>query len=189
MSSKSNICLSGGADGADIVWGMAAETAGHEVVHWTFAGHKSNANYLCELNDSQLRIADHYLELANKSLQRKWPTKSPTVNNLLRRNFYQVYYSDRVYAVSSIKEDNSLLHITGGTAWACQMFVDKWLYNTHTSTKPGLYIFDQISNNWYEWNGQWHQINLPPRPEGIYAGIGSREITDAGTQAILNVYG
>ena len=85
------MCLSGGADGADVVWGMAAEAAGHEVVHWSFAGHKSSANYLSELNDTQLRVADHYLELANKSLQRKWPTTNPVVNNLLRRNFYQIY--------------------------------------------------------------------------------------------------
>lgn len=184
-----NICLSGGADGADIAWGIAAEQAGHEVVHWSFSGHKSIANSLCELSSSQLEVADHYLELANKSLLRKWPTSNITVNNLLRRNFYQIYYSDSVYAVSNFKEDKSLLKISGGTAWACQMFVDRWLHTDTNIDTCQLYLFDQISEKWYSWKGTWSNIDKPPCPQGVYAGIGTRDITNAGLNAICSVYG
>lgn len=190
MSQRPNICLSGGAEGADVVWGAAAEAVGHEIVHWSFNGHKADTEwYLCELNTDQLRVADPFLELANKSIHRRWPSSNIMVNNLLRRNFYQIYWSDSVYAVSSFTNDTSVLKISGGTAWACQMFVDRWLYTTPHLTSIPLYFFDQISKNWYTWTGQWNMIDLPPRPSGVYAGIGSRKLTDEGRQAILSVYG
>lgn len=190
MSIRPNMCLSGGAKGADVTWGLTAESVGHDVVHWSFSNHNPFAdNYICELNEEQLRTADPFLELANKSINRKWPTSNTHVNNLLRRNFYQVYWSDSVYAVASFINDNSVLKISGGTAWACQMFLDRWLYTTSKIEDVPLYFFDQISKTWYTWTGQWKAIHQPPKPSGVYAGIGTREITDAGMQAILNVYG
>jgi hypothetical protein len=189
MLENLNICLSGGATGADQAWGDAALAAGHDIVHWSFAGHKTSANYLCELPDVKLRVADSYLELANKSIHRKWPTKSPVVNNLLRRNFYQVHWSDSVYAVSTFTKDSSLLQIAGGTAWACQLFVDKYLYTNNHINCIRLFLLDQVSDAWYQWTGQWNQIDRPPPPSGVYAGIGTRELTNAGRKAISEVYG
>lgn len=189
MSQQDNICLSGGAKGADIFWGIAAEGVGHEVVHWSFAGHNIEAeNYICELNDHQLRVADPFLELANKSLARKWPTLSVNTNNLLRRNFYQVHYSNSVYAISEFVNDSSVLKISGGTAWACQMFIDKWLYIPTKIKDIPIFFFDQISKTWYTWSGQWQAILKPPRPQGIYAGIGTRKLTEDGQKAIAAVY-
>jgi hypothetical protein len=37
--------MSGGADGADLQWGMCAGKAGHQVIHWSFDGHRSQAPY------------------------------------------------------------------------------------------------------------------------------------------------
>jgi len=184
-----NMCLSGGADGADIAWGVAAEKAGHSVVHWSFTGHKSHADYISVLDTTQLKVADNYLELANKSLMRKWPTSSNFINNLLRRNFYQIYYSDCVYAVSKFTNDSSLLKISGGTAWACQMYIDRWLHTDTNIENCQLYFFDQVLEKWFTWKGKWTEINMPPVPAGVYAGIGSRELNESGLNAICNVYG
>lgn len=190
MSDEMNMCLSGGAQGADVFWGLAAEAAGHEVVHWSFAGHNPAAStYICELNDQQLRQADQFIELANKNQSRTWPSKSAHTNNLIRRNFYQVYWSTSVYAVSEFKNDSSLLKIAGGTAWACQIFVDKWLYSTSKIKEIPLFFFDQKSNTWYTWSGQWTPILKPPRPSGVYAGIGTRNLSAGGQAAIISVYG
>jgi len=37
------ICLSGGAPGADLEWGLCARAAGHTVIHWSFVGHRTKA--------------------------------------------------------------------------------------------------------------------------------------------------
>ena len=31
-----DVCLSGGARGADVTWGINAKKAGHQVIHWSF---------------------------------------------------------------------------------------------------------------------------------------------------------
>lgn len=184
-----NMCLSGGAEGADIAWGIAAENAGHTVVHWSFKGHRSNATNVCVLDDTHLKVADMYLELANKSISRKWPTSSNFINNLLRRNFYQIYYSDCVYAVSKFTNDGSLLKIEGGTSWACQMYIDRWLHTDRNIKESRLYFFDQVLEKWFTWSGTWTEITQPPVPTGVYAGIGSRNLNNAGLKAICDVYG
>lgn len=190
MSQNLNLCLSGGAEGADILWGQAAELAGHEVVHWvfeTYALPKNHKNYVI-LDDDHLSAADPYLTLANKSIKRRWPATKENINNLLRRNHYQVHWSERVYAISSLIQDNSLLGIAGGTAWACQMYVDRWLHTETPLDTCELYLFDQESNQWLTWKKQWEPVT-PPKPYGVYAGIGSRNLTDQGRRAILDIYG
>lgn len=186
-----NICLSGGAKGADTAWGDSALNAGHDLVHWIFDGYNiHNIKNYSILDTDKLSVADQYLDIANKTLQRKWPTGSNFVNNLLRRNYYQVYLSDRIYAIGQFTNDNSLLKIKGGTAWACQMYIDRWIYTNSDANmdKCQLYFFDQISNTWNKWNKIWHQINMPPAPSEVYAGIGTRELSNAGRQAIIDCY-
>lgn len=191
MSQYLNMCLSGGADGADTEWGYAAKSAGHEVVHWVFEKYalsKNHTNYVI-LEDRHLLEADAYLTLANKSIKRRWPATKENINNLLRRNYYQVHWSERVYAISELINDNSLLGIAGGTAWACQMYVDRWLHTETPIDSCELFLFDQKSNNWMMWQKEWLIIESPPRPYGIYAAIGSRNLTKNGKDAIWRLYG
>ena len=39
-----------------------------------------------------------------------------------------------------------------------------------------------------QWLEVWVNISMPPRPHGIYAGLGSRELTPAGLDAISKLY-
>ena len=184
-----NVCLSGGAAGADHAWGLMARDQGHDVIHWSFNGHRCADNLgVNTLTQAQLNVADSALITASKSIKRRWPSNNNHVNNLLRRNYYQVQWCDRVYAVSKLTSDSSQLRISGGTAWAAQMYVDRWYIDT-TLKECELYLFDQNTNKWMQWLETWITIARPPRPYGVYAGIGSREITDAGIEAILLAYG
>src|SRR5574343_314486 len=99
------ICLSGGAKGADLQWGMTAGYAGHTVFHFSFANHRSLApsDEVVVLSHEQLVLADEYLLKANETLKRHFPPKNDFATNLLRRNWYQVRDSDAVYAVSTLK--------------------------------------------------------------------------------------
>lgn len=176
-----SVCLSGGAKGADLAWGIAAEMAGHDVVHFVFEGHRSKARHAVVLSEDELRSADPFLKRANATLRRRWPVANPFVANLLRRNWYQVRDADAVYAVSSIGDDGL---VSGGTAWAVQMFLDRF-----AATPCPAYVYDQAAAQWYAWRSAWEPIESPPPPEGRWAGIGSRDLKTTGLEAITQVFG
>lgn len=186
---STNILLSGGAPGADTEFGKIAAKHKHQVVHWTFKGHKiKQKTNVYELSDEHLKEADSYLIRANKGIIRTFPAASEHTNNLLRRNFYQVKWSESVYAVANFTDDSSMLKVKGGTAWACQMYADRFIYDQEPFSICQMYLFDQQSKKWYKWSRIWTEIDQPPRPQGVYAGIGSRDLTPEGLAAIASLY-
>lgn len=171
--------LSGGADGADYEWGEIASLHGHDVIHFSFYGHTSKcpASQIVRIADKDLVVADQWLKKAKTHLHRVFPSKSKFVNNLLRRNYYQVRETDAVYAVGTFHPSTFL--VDGGTAWATTMFC-------LIHDKP-FYIFHQDRNKWYEMHisGQHKEIPVPPKPTtGVWTGIGTRNINLNGRIAI-----
>jgi hypothetical protein len=185
-----NICFSGGAAGADHAWGLMALDRGHNLIHFSFNGHKTSSSSNIELlSKTQLLEADVRLIEAAKSMRRRYPSQKEGVNNLLRRNWYQVRFAERVYAISKLVDDDpGKLKIAGGTAWAATMYVDRW-YEERNFPECELYLFDMNTNKWMQWWETWKEIKEPPAPHGRYAGIGSRDITDEGIRAIFTAYG
>lgn len=168
----SNLCLSGGAIGADTRWGQAALLAGHEVIHFSFDGHKStDKKNTFILSEDELEVSDRFLRIAAKTLNRNFPPKDEFVKKLLQRNFYQIRDSKTLYAVASIK--NGL--VEGGTGWAVQMFLDRAIGD--------CFVYDQKEKIWYQWKAGWVQ-NIPYKPKGIWTGIGTRYINKFGISAI-----
>lgn len=178
-----DICFSGGAAGADYYWGLAAKDYGHELIHYSFKGHHACVTEnLVRLSDDELAGADAELEKIKHHINRHIPYGTPWVLNLLRRNWYQVKDSDRIYAVSEMDPYSlSRCKVNGGTAWAIEMAIEN---NIHS-----IYIFDQKSINWYEWkNRMWNEIIKPPKPHGYWTGIGKRKISDQGIIAICELF-
>lgn len=176
IQNVTDVCLSGGAEGADIEWGSCAESVGHLVIHWSFPGHESAAPEcrIVRLSDEQLKLGDEALRNAASALGKSAPRR-PAVVRLLQRNYYQVAWSQACYAVTTIRDGT----IPGGTAWAITMFIQ-----LH-SDNHDLYVFDQEKNAWFEFNGKtWDKITLPPCPSGVWAGIGSRDLKPNGREAI-----
>jgi hypothetical protein len=188
VSLGENLCLSGGADGADLQWGMMAGHIGHSVIHWSFQGHKSQAP-ACEvvvLDDTSLGEADVFLKRANLTLKRRFPGKNRFVNNLLRRNYFQVRWSESVYGVGLMLKGQ----VHGGTAWATQMYMDRFIVEGEPMENCKLYFYDQTLDQWMKWQGDWQVLNeQPPEPIGIWTGIGTRELSHTGKWAIRNVLG
>lgn len=184
QSTNPSICLSGGAEGADMEWGTAATQAGHAVLHWTFPTHRSRASEAeqVRLSDAQLEIAIPFVKSAAKGL-RKSPPRANHVWRLIHRNYYQVAWAESCYAVTVIQEPDSGKKI-GGTAWATTMFAQM-----HPEGRR-MWIFDQAKDAWYWWKGdvngrEWERMEgRPPKPEGRWAGIGSRELGENGRRAI-----
>lgn len=184
-----NVCFSGAAEGADQFWGVLALQYGHELIHWSFGKHsKKNkfigSEYIHILSQDELNCADPYLIKANTKIKRCFPTTSQYVNNLLRRNYFQINNSDSVYAVCNFDDKG----IYGGTAWAIQMFIDMcYENNTH---KP-LYILNQIDGLWYTYSyndDNWYTTDIIPIPSGKWTGIGSRNISDVSRYKMLDLF-
>jgi hypothetical protein len=56
--------------------------------------------------------------------------------------------------------------------------------------KPECFVFCQDANNWYSHqDSQWERIETPPSPSGVWAGVGSRDLTQAGKEAIRKLMG
>ena len=171
-----DICLSGGAKGADVQWGVAAAACGHRVRHYSFNGHvTATSKDVVRLTQNELSEVDWHLERANRVLQRRYPPDNLYVRNLLRRNWFQVDSAKSLYAVSSFKHGQ----VVGGTAWAVILFLLKF----DMASCPA-YVFDQERCFWYDWVGEWRQINEPPKPCDVYAGVGTRAINPMGRLAI-----
>lgn len=186
---STNILLTGGAAGADTMFAKCAAQAKHQVVHWVFSGFKTKLrSNLYELTDELLTEADSFVLRANKGLNRTFPTKNSYTNNLIRRNYYQVKWCSSVYAVSKFDSGGSMLNVDGGTAWAMQMYADRFMYDQEPFELCNLYLYDQNYKCWYHWNKVWTSIDSPPTPQGVYAGIGSREINNDGIAAIQALY-
>lgn len=173
-----DLCLSGGAEGSDLAWGYAAAAAGHSVIHWSFKGHRTQAaaHEIVQLTPEELAIADEHLIRANERVKRRVPFDKPWIVNLLRRNYYQVCTADSLYAIVEMKD----WKVQGGTAWAVALFCDM---------RPGeVYVFDQFTEKWLTLsNGMWVQVS-PPRPSGVYAGVGTRKLLPVGKAAIRNIF-
>src|SRR4051812_27476324 len=115
MSDKQSVCYSGGAEGADTLFGEFAEAAGHAVIHYHFRSNKAKLKHHKILSEFYLLQADPYLQDANKYIRRKYPTRTVDVDNLLRRNYWQIFDSTKIYAVTTLADRGIPL---GGTAWA-----------------------------------------------------------------------
>lgn len=180
-----NICYSGGSMGADQLFGEMAEQSGHKVVHWSFQNHHSpcKREFVHQLPYVDLLKADPYLKQADLYLKRTWPTRSEYVNNLLRRNYYQIKDSERLYASCAFDEDMKPL---GGTAWAIVMAMQQDMNE--------IYVFDHTRDQWFSWLSDgafsWLPVSFDsiPYPHGKYAGIGSSKLPKNGRQAIIDLY-
>lgn len=165
-----NIMYSGGASGADTVWGKLAKEDGQYVAHFVFKGHGTKVpkddQYV--LSDSDLKLGDRALIEANKKLGRTFPTSKEYVNNLLRRNYVVGGVAERVYAVGEIDHEKQL--VKGGTAWAIQVYLDRG--------GDEAYMYDIPTSSWYFFdNLKWEKLETdPPKPHGRWAGIGTRDL-------------
>lgn len=168
---------SGGASGADTMWDVIGSTYGMvKNRHYYAEGGKTPRGNVMVPQD-QLKYADVYLKNANKTLRRTFPTAQPYVNNLLRRNYWQVKNSEAVFAISTITENV----VDGGTGWACHMAID---------LGQPVHVFDQLNEAWFSWwreDGAFVMVGIPTLTAD-FAGIGTRNINDAGKKAIRDVY-
>ena len=162
---------SGGALGADSAWGKIGEEYGVTSNHY-YHGTKTPNGNIAITNEQLEEGWQHVLE-ANKVLNRK----PDNYKSLLSRNWYQVKNSSEIFAIIQGFDANK--NVKGGTGWAVQMAID--------AGKP-VHVFNQEDNKWYENSEQgWNETDVPALTSN-FAGIGTRDLTPNGQQAIREVY-
>lgn len=177
-----NKLISGGAKGADFKFSQEANKNNHETLIYTFTNHSGFFNDF----DEKLFISSNFeldekLNHTQKTLRRK-KTYNDYIYKILLRDIQIGIDVDRIYAVGFFEENKkSRLGIAGGTAYAIQSYVNEG--------KSEVYFYDQNYKQWFELkNRKWENIKKPPKPYGVYGGIGSREITENGLTVIENLY-
>lgn len=169
------ICHSGGADGADTYFSQIGSQHGVETIHYYYGRKTPLGNRL--ITKEQLSEGwKHCLEANQKILHRSGAEK---YKHLLARNWFQVKPSDAIFAISRIESGM----VMGGTAWAVAMAV--------LVPKP-TYVFCQLANKWFSVSFQdgfsFQEMTEPPSLTDNFAGIGSRELTPQGKEAIENLF-
>ena len=170
---------SGGALGADSVFDTVGKEFGQTShKHYYYGAKTPKGNVL--LTNAQVQEGVVEMNKAAKVLGKK-PSKQSTIN-LLARNWFQVKNADAVFAIAPLENTKTPI-VGGGTGWAVAM---AWENN-----KP-INVFDTKTNKWFllDKNLSNRPIELLETPTLTknFAGIGSRNITKAGKQAIRDVY-
>ena len=111
----------------------------------------------------------------------------------LIRNWSQVKYADAIFAIGIIVQPGEKLFpnkpgdtrvalapsVTGGTGYAVGMAINEG--------KP-VHVFDQSKKSWFVWDGKQFVQEDTPTLTKNFAGIGTRQLTEVGKQAIRDVY-
>lgn len=179
MINKSNyINFSGGAYGADQTWDKLGRKYGFNN-HLHFQPN----DYHEASNDVKNQI-DLAVTNAAEALGR--PEYFIGID-LVRRNWFQVAGASTVFAISTIitigtNKKNHRQVVSGGTGWAVEMAIQM--------EKP-VYVFDLNKKHWYQHSNVGFEMlaaRFVPRLTEHYAGIGTRQITAAGIEAIRQCY-
>lgn len=193
----SSICYSGGAPGSDMMFAHRARVAGHAIRNISFEGHGYNgvASERVVVPGWMLATAEPYLKNAAAQLNRPGAlVANQYVKKLLLRNFFQIEVVDRLYAVGWITDDV----VEGGTAWAIEMFRSRLLREYPESSEAAgtdlllpIWIYDQNAFCWKRLTGHgWEgtKVSQIPKPEGLYAGIGSRRLNHRARASLESLY-
>lgn len=188
MIINNDLLLGPGPDSLAGIFSTDASKNNHSVAYISQSDINSNGVEYFFLTEQHLQDANIYVARANKSVHKLWPTDNKKVNDAICRDSYLVRWCERVYTTGVFTNDGSMLKIAGDTAWACQIYADRFLYDQEPMSLCELYMFDTKSESWYMWRTKWQKISTPPKPYGTYAVVGSGKLNRAAKSAIDTVW-
>lgn len=180
---------SGGAIGSDTAWEVEGQKYGVATRAYISEGQRSQSPNTVVIPDATLREADPHLITANLhfaargiNYKRRFPTYKPYIDNLLRRNWFQVKYADAIFAIGKLIRDARI--VDGGTGWAVQMGIDEG---------RDVFVYDTRTFQWMQYDADrdiFVVLETMPMLTPNFAGIGTRgEIGDDGKYHLSsNIY-
>lgn len=187
---------SGGAKGADFIWGSIGARYGVEGKHYFDAADvesKKPPYANTPITNEDRTTGERKAYRAGRIMGRLKDNAKKVSDPLLIRDWNQVKDADMVVAIAekfnmpgdklsdNPTDDRTALQrqVSGGTGWAVQMAISEG--------KP-VYVFNQADGKWYmNFMGAWQYAEAPVLTEN-FAGIGTRKINDSGIAAIRDCY-
>lgn len=173
-------CHSGGAIGADTFFEKIGANYSIQTIAYSYktAYHTSPNKY--ELSEEEFQEGVLQVYKANETLKK---FRLKPYMKLYARNWFQVKFSQQIFAVSTFIQIENQQFVKGGTGVTVQMAIDN---------EKEVFIFEQELNQWFYWDYSAKRFNLMAvNPKIItkdFAGVGSRSITKNGIKAIEQLY-
>lgn len=169
--------LSGGAAGAEQVFGECAEKYGLAELNFSFSGRETaRTRGVVNLTTEELEqghVSQVYLQA---HMHREYPD-TDTFHKILQTIWHQVNTAGEVFAVGELLPDKTM---KGGTGWAVEL-----ARHQHKT----VYVFDQEIGTWHKWyDNTWNQVDAPRITCRRFTGTGTRNINDAGRKAIDELF-
>ena len=168
---------SGGALGAEAVFGEAAERFGLSEVNLTFDGHiqaRTRGRYV--LSQKELSMGDVSLTYVSRRLNRTYNDRGGLIRGVLQTLWHMVSRSQQVFVVGQIQEDGT---VVGGTGWSVEL-ARMW--------NRDLWVYDQDQNGWYRWDATGFTPGIPKITSTHICGTGTRYLNDEGRAAIQALF-
>ncbi len=171
---------SGGARGSEAAFGLAAESFGLGEVTFTFDGHvPQRQRGLRVLTPEDLALREVSVQYVTRLMGRTYPSypDEADILRLLQSICWQVASGQEAFVVGEILPDAT---VRGGTGWGAEF--------AKICDKP-LFVFDQQRKSWFRWEQtRWNPIKPPCITRKRFTGTGTRSLTDAGAQAITELF-
>lgn len=167
---------SGGATGAEAIFGEAAERYNVKEVNFTFEGHRQlrdRGSYT--LSERELAAGDVSLVYVSNRLHRTY-SEGTMIRRVLQSLWHQVSRSQQVFVIGSIQDDGT---VTGGTGWSVEL-ARMW--------HKDLWVYDQEKESWFHWIGERWVAGVPVIESPHFCGTGTRYLTDKGQVAVKNLF-
>lgn len=177
LNPKDCILYSGGAPGAEALFGAIAESYGVQEVNYSFDGHQQERSRgLRVLTMEELALKDVSLAYVSRLMSREY-TRAPLFRRVLQSICWQVSSGEEIFVVGSIQEDGT---VKGGTGWGAEF--------AKICNKP-LFVFDQDRDIWFAWmESEWVEAGQPQVSTRHFTGTGTRFITDSGRRAVEDLF-
>jgi hypothetical protein len=168
--------IHGGHKGTEAEFGVCAGKWGVRETTLSYEGHVMARSENVEvLSDDELEKGRVSMEFVFQRMGRRF-VQGKGLNRVIHLLFHVVTRSDQMFAIGSIQENGS---VKGGTGWGVELAK---LFN-----RP-VHVFDQEKAGWFDWDGTEWKPSEPSILEGNVSVTGTRNLTDAGRQAIVSLF-
>lgn len=166
---------SGGASGAETIFGETAEKLGVNEVNFTFDGHvQGRSRGAHPLTEQELAAGEVSLAYVSRRLRRGYG-EGNMIRRVLQSLWHQVSRAQQVFVIGAIQEDGT---VTGGTGWSVEL-ARMW--------NKRLWVYDQDKECWFRWNGEDWVSGTPVLDATEFCGTGTRYLLPSGRRAIVEL--
>ncbi len=166
----------GGHKGTETAFSRAAEKWGITETTLSFEGRElERAGNVEILDDEKLREGRVSMEFVFQVLGRRFHTGTG-IRRVIKLMFHTVVRSDELFAVGWIQEDGT---VKGGTGWGVELAK---LFNRT------VHVLDQEKEKWFTWSKAGWNASEPMLPRGSFSATGTRRLTEAGQQAVEDLF-